>query len=291
MTDPHEPASLSDDVQARLDEHLDAVDAVLVRYGQGRSQRLAVTDELAGQLRDMLAARCEGREPTVADAEAVLGEVEPADAFARRSVDVSVDLDASPASGYAGFADDDGPPPKTSGWAIAGLVSHAFVSLMVPTPIILFSLLLASLGQTHMSDRPQASGVSLIMLFPVVGPVFFGFVTGLLGMGFGLLAMGKIKAAPRHVGGWGLAVFDVVFLPFWCVLALASALMGVVVWSAVQFTKAFAMGSGVFVDGWGALAWAEVLWCGPIALVLGLLLTVWWTRRVVRRLGRWRDGG
>ncbi|MEM8784130.1 MAG: hypothetical protein AAGE65_14940 [Planctomycetota bacterium] len=284
--EPAVSAELPEEVQATFDAHLDAVDAVLVRYGQSRSQRSAVTDELDGQLRDMLAARCEGRAPSVEDAEAVLSEVEPAEAFARKSID----LDASPSTGFTGFAEDDGPPPKTSGWAIAGLVFNALTILAIPMPALLTLIYVLSLSQTDYTGQPQARQGAVMMIFSTLGPILIGLMLGALAVACGIVAMGKIKAAPRHVGGWGLAVFDVVFVPFW----VASGLLCVLVWSGMylglQVVKLVSGKTNVFEDGMRPSTSSELSLVFLLSLPLGGLLAAWVTRAVVRRLNAWRRG-
>lgn len=286
------------DVQARLDAHLDAVDAVLVRYGQSRAQRAAITDELDGQLRDMLAERCSGGEPTLADADAVLADVEPAEAFARRSVD----LDAMPGTDYAGFADDTGPPPKTSGWAIAGLVflllGLSLVSLLLASTLALaFSLAVAdqipaSTANPSSGGMPLSGGAvprvgGLVMVVPML---LLPLALAVGATACGITAMGKIKQAPRHVGGWGLAVFDAMFFPFWVV----SGLLCVLVWSGIylglQAVKLLSGKTNIFEDGMRPSTSSELNLVFLLALPLGVLLAACLTRTAVRRLNAWREG-
>ncbi|MEM9753452.1 MAG: hypothetical protein AAF916_08705 [Planctomycetota bacterium] len=313
MNEPSDPphfGTLPEDVQAKFEAHLDAVDAVLMRYGQNRSQRASITDELDGQLRDMLTSHCDGTEPTVEDAESVLAEVEPPEAFARRSID----LEAVPV--FSGFADDDAPPPRTSVWAIAGLVcvilgvlasvasvvtiAGLFVGYMShqaqPVAERAFSsqVVLAShsppLGPS-LAQAQVGSGVSVVGLLLIFGIGFLPLlVFAVLAMACGIVAMGKIKAAPRHVGGWGLAVFDVVFFPFWVVWGVLTAGLWVGVFYAVQSIKLLSGKMNVFEDGWHDMPSAEFLAWGPVGTLLGLALTVWITRATVLGLQGWRSG-
>ncbi|MEM1445507.1 MAG: hypothetical protein AAGF84_05580 [Planctomycetota bacterium] len=310
--EPPRPAPLPDDVQAKLEAHLDAVDAVLVRYGQNRSQRAAITDELDGQLRDMLAARCEITAANVEDAEAVLAEVEPPEAFARRSID----LETPPA--FTGFAEEEGPPPKTSGWAIAGLVCVVLGSLAVACSAVMVLMMLFGIAAYDQAavqpsqpaivitpdqamDSPDAvvamptsppvqSVGGVMLLFLLVAMLLPTLLFAVLAMGSGLTAMGRIKAAPRHVGGWGLAVFDVVYFPFWLFWLVSTAGLWVGLFYAVQAVKLISGKMNVFEDGWEGMPTAEWLAWGPVALLLGLGLTVGLTWFTVRRLNAWRAG-
>lgn len=68
------------EVQACIDEHLDAVDRALHGEQMSRSERRLITDDVENQIRDMLADRCEVK-PTTADVKAVLAELDPPEAY------------------------------------------------------------------------------------------------------------------------------------------------------------------------------------------------------------------
>jgi hypothetical protein len=71
---------LDQEARARLDAHLDAVEAALAGAGHTREQRRGVVDDLEAQVLDMLAAR--GESPALADVEAVLAQLDPPAAYA-----------------------------------------------------------------------------------------------------------------------------------------------------------------------------------------------------------------
>jgi hypothetical protein len=59
-------------VRERVDQHLDALDAVLRADGGTRPQRQDVLDHVQAHFAEKLAERCGSREPTLDDAHAVL---------------------------------------------------------------------------------------------------------------------------------------------------------------------------------------------------------------------------
>jgi hypothetical protein len=67
------------EARARLDAHLDAVEAALTKTGNTREQRRGVVDDLEAQILDMLAAR--SASPGVAEVEAVLATLDPPTAY------------------------------------------------------------------------------------------------------------------------------------------------------------------------------------------------------------------
>lgn len=74
---------LPHDAERRLDEHLDAIERVLSEGGMHRPERRSIVDEVEAQVREMLAERVgEGGEPTLADMDTVLVEVDPPEAYA-----------------------------------------------------------------------------------------------------------------------------------------------------------------------------------------------------------------
>lgn len=102
---------LPDPLRRRLDTHLDAIDRALAGASVPLSDRRSVTDEVETQVRQTLAERGEG-EPTAADLEAVLAELDPPEAYAE-----SVDADAASAAASAASQ-----PARLSRVALWGLV-------------------------------------------------------------------------------------------------------------------------------------------------------------------------
>ncbi|HEX7447569.1 MAG TPA: hypothetical protein VF306_08490 [Pirellulales bacterium] len=71
---------LPDDARRRIDDHLDAIERVLLRGNVTRSERRSIVDEVETQIYEMLAARPE-QEPAAAVA-AILTELDPPAAYA-----------------------------------------------------------------------------------------------------------------------------------------------------------------------------------------------------------------
>ncbi len=80
-----ETNELNPDVRGRIDAHLDAIDAALSAAGMSRSERRSITDDVEAQVLEMLSSRA-GPSPTLADAEAVLAELDSPEAYAREDV-------------------------------------------------------------------------------------------------------------------------------------------------------------------------------------------------------------
>ncbi|MFI4862505.1 MAG: hypothetical protein ACIAXF_17710 [Phycisphaerales bacterium JB063] len=68
-------------VQDQIDAHLDKIEKVLARDGATRTERRAITDELETQIRDMLVAEAKGEPMTPAHLAAVLGRLDPPEAY------------------------------------------------------------------------------------------------------------------------------------------------------------------------------------------------------------------
>jgi hypothetical protein len=71
--------SLNEEVRARLDAHLDAVEGALKAAGSSRERRRGVVDDLEAQILEMLGAK--GEAPSVGDLEAVLARLDPPGAY------------------------------------------------------------------------------------------------------------------------------------------------------------------------------------------------------------------
>jgi hypothetical protein len=71
----------SPEARGRMDAYLDAIERVLVAADMPRAERKGITDDVEAQVLEMLSARG-GDEPTVADVEAVLAQLDPPDAYA-----------------------------------------------------------------------------------------------------------------------------------------------------------------------------------------------------------------
>lgn len=72
--------NLPNDVQKRIDDHLDRVERVLLRGDVSRTERRSIVDEVENQIYEMLAARSE-QDPAAAISE-ILASLDPPDAYA-----------------------------------------------------------------------------------------------------------------------------------------------------------------------------------------------------------------
>ena len=74
------------DVQSKIDGHLDAIDRVLAQCGIPRTERLAITNEVEHLIRESLARRDENQ-PTSADVDAVLMDLDPPESYGETKED------------------------------------------------------------------------------------------------------------------------------------------------------------------------------------------------------------
>jgi len=167
---------LRSDVRVRLDAHLDAVDRVLMSAGMPRSERQNITEDLGGQILEMLTARS-GGSPTRADIEAVLAELDPPEAYADGQQAAS-----APA-----------PPPPAPHVLTAATIRPRFSRLAIIGAVLVVMVILP-LGRR-------------MFLFPwfLVIPV----ATTILG----LISIIQIRHSGGQLYGLGLAVFDALLFP------------------------------------------------------------------------------
>jgi len=235
--------SLPFDIQQRLDEHLDAVDAVLRKYDRPRTERSAIVDELANQIIDMLTARTRdsgggaGRELSIDDLEAVLSEMDPPEAYARQSID----LPAEPT--LPAFATESHmPEPRFNRATIVGLCWIVWMlfalSLLVALLVIEVRPALSESQGAAMNptgipqeDLAQVIQYPCVMAYQTwwgITLLIFIVLPGLLApIGttiLGWVGISQIKNSNGRQHGLGLAVFNaVVFL----LTAIASATFAV----------------------------------------------------------------
>jgi hypothetical protein len=202
MTD--EPITLSNEVQARLDTHLDAIEQAMTQANASRSDRRNVVDEVEAQIRDMLAERCEGA-ATKADLEAVLAELDPPEAY-----------------GVEGAASDTTPSSSRNVNAASQDISHSAQSAgSAPSPttrlsrtaVIGFGALLLSMALIPCVGIIETlSPVELtILALPAIT------VTPICG----IIALVQIRVAKGQLYGAGLAVFDILLVPILVIGAIA----------------------------------------------------------------------
>ncbi|HDY65588.1 MAG TPA: hypothetical protein ENH84_05080 [Phycisphaerae bacterium] len=203
MTD--EMNGLGRDVRDRIDAHLDEIDALLQAGGMSRSERKGITDDVEAQILEMLSARA-GENPTLADTEAVLAELDPPEAY----VDEENLKAAPPTSNRTPPAPTQPIKPRMSVTAIVGCV---FAGLGVLLVTVIFLLVMS------VAVRPGRS----IVLGPMV-PVLLLLSPPLLASTIlGFVSISQIRHSAGCLYGLGVALFDAVLFPL---LLLDVALFG-----------------------------------------------------------------
>ncbi len=109
--------TLNPEARARLDQHLDAVEAALTAAGHSRNQRRAILDDLESQITDMLAARSQA--PALADVEAVLAQLDPPAAYRQNPATQETPTESPPAT----TAPAPGPTPPIPPLSPLGVIS------------------------------------------------------------------------------------------------------------------------------------------------------------------------
>lgn len=112
-----ESPTLDFETRARLEKHLDAVEDVLRRYQQSRSTRNAIVDELENQIRENLAEKCDGRDATLDDLNALLDQMDPPEAYARNSIDIP-----APIASDTPFQEQEASPSRLNRCVLFGLI-------------------------------------------------------------------------------------------------------------------------------------------------------------------------
>jgi len=201
------PPSLPPEARARLDHHLDAVEAALISAGHSRDQRRAVLDDLESQITDMLAAH--SASPTAADVKAVLAKVDPPAAYATPAA-LAPPQHAAPSAN-----------PRysiTAVWAF-GCVLGSIVSIAMLNYVIF--------GALNSHDVGSSSGPARVPIFLTIsqGFVFLLYVGGLVGTILGWAAFIQIRTAKGALRGTVLALFAGLFYPTILAFALLIALL------------------------------------------------------------------
>ncbi len=183
-----------------VDEHLDAVEAVLSQGGMNRPERRRIIDEIEVQVHEMLAIY--GENPCVADVQSVLAKLDPPEAYA-----------AAGEPAVASMPEKTSAPdsePKYSKLAIVG-------ALWIPLFIV---IALTTAG------GPTNFFATLVIIAALMAP----FGTTILGW----VAVSQIRHSRGRLYGTGLALFDGLFFPLlildWLVLAAWSALFICGIW-------------------------------------------------------------
>lgn len=229
------PLSLTPDLRAKLDAHLDAVEKALIAAGSSRERRRGVLDDLEAQILDMLAGKSD--HPTLPDLDAVLATLDPPAAYAQTPAGDPLVPPTPPTP----------PKPRYSRTAIWGF--YCILISLLPLPLILM-MVFFYFSSIHPSSHTYSSGMRPVELAIITtGPQslsatttplsiltvgsglgsLFGFdgcillimfPFGLLGTVLGWVAFFQIRHSHGLLRGIGLALFDGMFYPTIVILLL-----------------------------------------------------------------------
>jgi len=188
------PNPLPDDARRRIDDHLDAIERVLLAGGVSRGERRDVVDEVETQIYEMLAARAE-QQPTEAVA-AILAQLDPPDAYAPESATAPTAVE--PALALRGLW------RRWQGWwfprsSVPRVSRPAFVAAVWFGLAALFFLAAFSYR------RPPSLLLSLMFLFGMTAPI------GVTALGF--WSVRRIRRSAGREYGLPLALVETFFFP------------------------------------------------------------------------------
>ncbi len=184
---------LPGDVQQRIDQYLDEIDAVLADRGMTRSKRSAVVDAVQKRITHRLSLRVMGM-PRVTDAQAILAELDPPQAYAA----------AASSDSRAMKAAVPRTKPRLSRKAVVGLVL-LIVSLpyVIATSVLLIGMAYAYY-EKYGGNTPVILGI-VYLVFLIALPVAATWL--------GVSAVRQIRQSQGKIYGLGLAVFQALFYP------------------------------------------------------------------------------
>lgn len=205
------PPQLASDVQGRLEEYLARVEASLAQRSVAPPDRRAQVIALRARVTQELAARSGARPATVADAEAVLAALGPAESIAPASSSPSPSPSPSRAAPLSAARAAAQPAPRTARRPrVKGTLSKLAIAGAAWAPLF-FLMLILGRWQTPLNVALQPLGWSAPIATTVLG----------------LMAIGSILKSGGAKYGLSLALFDTMLFP----LLILNAL---IVWVARQ---------------------------------------------------------
>ena len=200
-----EQGALPDDVRAQIDAHLDAIERVLSARGMSRSQRRGILDDVQTQIVEMLHRRCP-QGATMADARAVLAELDPPESYAqdRDSPDQAIP------GGPLGVA------PRTPRVAVIA----AFWALAFPIFFFWWFSCYSVVPAGQHPPEPQ-----LLLKLCMIAVLASGLTAPVGTTALGLLALSRIRRSRGRLCGRALALADALLYPL-------LALDGLLIWGA-----------------------------------------------------------
>lgn len=208
--------SLPDDVRRRIDDHLDAIERVLLAGEVSRTERRTIVDEVETQIYDMLATRTE-QEPAAA-VTAILAELDPPAAYAG-SPGASRQPETGPTPSTASepaAAASDPFKPFREGLMLGNLrrqwrrwwspsSSHRRVSPPAVVGAVWAGLALFLAMMCAAADRPPEPLIGLLLLVGLSG------IVGVTVLGF--VAVRRIRRSEGREYGLPLALVEAFFFP------------------------------------------------------------------------------
>jgi hypothetical protein len=229
-----ESLPLGYEARSRLDAYLDAIDQALRAAGADRGARRSVTDDVEAQVLEMAEARFGGA-PTAAQVDAVIGDLDPPEAYAREA-----GAGAGSRSGAAQQPAAPAPaPPAAPPAARPRLSRTALVGALWAPMVLLSGLLLLFFVGHRVESRPAphpAASVDgpAVAAEPYSGPSAWHkvaavgtIVLALLGLTApfgtticGVVAIVQIRNSGGLLYGMPLAIIDALLFPGLAVLGL-----------------------------------------------------------------------
>jgi hypothetical protein len=146
----------SPEARGRMDAYLDAIERVLVAADMPRAERKGITDDVEAQVLEMLSARG-GDEPTVADVEAVLAQLDPPDAYAEAGGAPRVARAGAPPAALPRKADR----PHFSRAAIVGACWAPLALALMPLVLLhLWPMTSSSNARHHVTEERAPTAAS-----------------------------------------------------------------------------------------------------------------------------------
>ncbi len=181
----------AEEVQRSIDAHLDAIDNVLLKEGMSRTERQAITDEIASQIREILNER-HGPSPDAVRVRAIIAELDPPEAY-----QASAEQRSAPAA-----AQEKAEPAVIRSVRIQSILAATFV-------VLGWGVLIANITINHhlrTSATPTANGG---LCYPQLSLIPWFMIFELLGIGLGY------RARKTLAGQFGIAagVISLVLAP------------------------------------------------------------------------------
>jgi hypothetical protein len=167
--------------QRRIDEHLDAIEQALGAGGMTRAERHQIAEDVDAQIHEMLATRLGDRTAMLEDVQAVLGELDPPEAYAESEASTPTPPAAAPA--YEG-------PTRVSRLAVVGAV-------WAPLSLIAGFLSLFQFKMTPVQPGTEPPGPAWWQILLIAVVLVPGLLAPIGATLCGVVAMGSVRGSPH----------------------------------------------------------------------------------------------